>query len=280
MASFLRHELPKDYKLILTGDWHCGAVGFDEEAALHITGRLLDEADTFGVFMGDAVEGKLALSKHFNPDGLQKHRLTAGKQFDYWGDLMHDTAPKWLACIPGNHDVYLDPDDDLMARVCREHGLPYGDYQTWLDLGDVRGHLWHGFPTMPKGAKDPIQREGNQKSWLKRSLEELGAASAHFQAMGHTHYMMIVPPLEKYALLDGGPNVKARAYVQPEGTVDGMPYVPPDAKWYFNTGTLSRSGGFGHRRYSEVKGYRPQPLGYIEMTVCNGVIESARKVIV
>lgn len=279
MAEYITRDMPNDYDLILTGDWHVGAKAFHEKAAREIVRELREEKRTFGVFMGDAGEGKKVDSPHFNPDALDRAKLTAGAQLDWWGALMGEAAKKWIVVIPGNHDLYLDRDAQLFERVCREHGLTMGGYQTWLSLkskaGEVRGHLYHGRRNVPKGAKDRVQRRANRLAWLKRQFEDL-AGSVNFHALGHTHWMGVLEPQVIYSLLDDkdGDNVKARHFIPPEMTVDGMPYIHPDARWYVNTGTLRRSGGFGYIDYAEIGGYSPEPIGYVRAEIRKGAIKT------
>lgn len=288
MAEYIKHsKMPKNYRVILTSDWHCGAAAFHEEAARDIVERLKSERNTFMLFNGDFVEGKRIDSPHFNPDSLNPKYLTIGKQFDYVADMLKPVAKKILAVGQGNHDIYLSRDYDVVERLCKDLGIPErrGGYQTWVKLGDgLRVFMYHGRASCPRGAKDPIQRDANRKAWLKNRLESL-ASDCHVMLMGHVHQLFYQEPLEQVALLSGGKNVRRHTFVEPESKVVGADgheatYVPKESRWYGCTGTLRRGGGFGYTDYSEIAGFGPSPIGYLEMTVEKGRCVNIEEVIV
>jgi hypothetical protein len=141
---------------------------------------------------------------------------------------------------------------------------------------------------MPRGAKDPIQREANQKAWLVNRLSPL-AGDCHVHLMGHVHALLVQEPVEQYALLTGGDGVRARYFREPaqdvttrdhKGATDTRTFIPPYSRWYGCTGTLRRSGGFDYLDYSEIAGYPPAPIGWLTMRVVGGQVASIEKVVV
>jgi hypothetical protein len=130
---------------------------------------------------------------------------------------------------------------------------------------------------MPRGAKDPIQREANQKAWLKQKMHGL-AGSVQAQYMAHTHQCMIVEPIEQYALLNHGDNVRGVYFKEEVREIRGDVWVHPDARWYVNTGTLRRGGGFEHCDYSEIAGYTPPAIACTRTEIKGGRIHNITKV--
>ena len=281
MAKYLRHELTtNDYVIYNTGDWHVGSKAFHEDAARELVARVKDEG-AFLTFGGDALEGKTINSPHFNPDGLRANQLNIQSQAKHFADLMEPIADRILLMQMGNHELYLFKDFDVVAYICERLDImdSFGDYQTWVNINNsLTLHFWHGRPSMPRGAKDPIQREANQKAWLKNKLYGL-AGSAQAQYMGHTHHCMVVPPIEQYALLDSGENVRGRFFKEQVRDIKGDTWVPPDARWYVNTGTLRRGGGFDCTDYSEIAGYVPPVIACTKTTVENNQVVNIEKVI-
>ena len=267
--QYLRHDIDQpDYVVYNMSDWHVGSIAFHEEAAKEVVQMVSDEG-AFVTFGGDMIEGKKIDSPHFNPDGLRHGQLNIHDQCDAFIALMKPIADRLLLIGQGNHELYLMKDFDIVKYICDMLGVPecYGHYQSIVNLNNAfTSHHYHGRATMLRGAKDPIQKEANQKAWLKNRLHPLyGSAQAHY--MSHTHQCMIVPPIEIGSMLDGGENAKMRFFKDEPREIDGMIWVPPDARWYVNTGTFRRGGSFGHVDYSEIAGYVPPVIACTKTTV-------------
>ncbi len=279
MAKFIKTTIKrKTVNIYNTSDWHVGSKTFHEDGAKELVQRVIDEK-AYLTFGGDCVEGKVINSPHFNPDSLKPSQLDIHKQAKAFVEILKPIAKRVLMIQTGNHELYLKPNFDVIEYICERLGRPsiQGDYQTWLNVNGCTMHYWHGRPTMPRGAKDPIQREANQKAWLKNKLFGL-SGSAQAQYMAHTHHCMIVPPIEQYALLNSGKNVKGRYFVEQVRDIDGEEWCPPDARWYVNTGTLRRGGGFDHEDYSEISGYTPPVIGCTKTTIVGNRISNIEKV--
>lgn len=292
MAEIVRvRGLPKDYRIAATSDWHCGAKAFHEGALDHLIAWLRESPRHYLGFGGDAIEGKEVSSPHFSPETLRPGELSIERQLEWVREKLRPVASKVLWWGRGNHDIYTSRDIDAVRSVFIEPlGLQarYGGYQTWVDLGPVRAHVYHGRASMPRGAKDPIQSEANQRAWLVNRLSPL-AGDCHLQLMGHVHALLVQAPLDRYALLDGEGGLRARYFQEPvstvtthdrRGGVDQRTYIPPGSRWYGCTGTLRRSAGIGFLDYSEIAGYPPSPIGWLEVRVHGGRIEDIQKVVV
>lgn len=295
MAVFLTRKMPKSYRILCTGDWHVGSRAFHDTAARALCERLLGERHTYAGFMGDLVEGKPVSSPHFDPATLHSKQVSAQQQIEFARGIVGESikAKKWLWWNQGNHDRYLCRDVNLIrALLCEPLGLECGGYQTWLDLGSFRIHAFHGRRNVPRGAKDPIQRDANQRAWLVNYLSPL-AGNCLVHLMGHTHHLLVQEPIEEFALLAAGDGVRGRSFVPPTqrvevrhpatGETDVREFIPPTARWYGNTGTLRRTGGFwgpDATDYGEGAGFAPQPIGYLELVVEDGRPVDLKKVIV
>ena len=209
MSKFFEYEGTRDAVIYNTSDWHVGSKAFHEKAALELMSMVAEE-DAWLTFGGDQIEGKPTKSNHFDPKSLVRGLETIEDQARYFAELVEPVANHILCMGIGNHELYLLPDLDITAVICEMIGRPdiSGHYQNWIKWGDVTLHQWHGRPTMPRGAKDPIQREANQKAWLKNKMEGLaGSADAHY--MSHTHHCLVVEPRRISSLLNSGENVRS-----------------------------------------------------------------------
>lgn len=282
--------LPKDFDVALTSDWHCGSRAFHEGALDQLIEWIQDGKHRYLGFGGDAIEGKRIDSPHFDPASLRGGQVNIEAQMRYVEERLRPVARRILWFGKGNHDIYLERDIDVVRLFCERLGIEdrRGGYQTWVDLGHFRVHVYHGRASIPRGAKDPIQKEANQKAWLVNRLAPLaGDCAVHL--MGHVHALLVQPPLEEYALLTQGSEVRARYFREPEsavvtrdhaGNTDTRTFIPVKSRWYGCTGTLRRSGGFGYLDYAEIAGYPPSPIGWLKMRVRGGKVADIVKVVV
>jgi len=281
MARYIKAPSIRNKSVVIynTSDWHVGSKCFHESAAKEII-RLVKKDRAYLTFGGDAIEGKTIDSPHFNPDGLDSGKLNIQKQAEYFAQLLKPIRDRVLMVQMGNHELYMLRDFNVVDYICTCISRPdvYGDYQTWVRVSGVTLHFWHGRPTMPRGAKDPIQKEANQKAWLKNKLFPL-AGSAQAQYMAHTHHCLVVKPIEQYSLLDHGKNVHGEYFIEQVRDVNGKVWVPPDARWYVNTGTLRRGGGFGHQDYSEIAGYTPPPIAATRTIIQGGRVVKIERIV-
>lgn len=278
MSKFFNYEGTKDAIIYNTSDWHVGSKAFHDEAARNLMQLVIDE-DAWLTFGGDQIEGKPTRSNHFDPKSLVRGLETIEDQARYFADIVQPVANHILCVGIGNHELYLLPDIDIVAMMCEMIGRPEvaGHYQNWIKWGAVTLHQWHGRPTMPRGTKDPIQREANQKAWLKNKMEGLaGSADAHY--MGHTHHCLIVEPQPIATLLNSGENVRRQTFTPEKTKVGDRDWMPPEGRWYVNTGTLRRGGGFDHMDYSEVAGYGVPEITCTRTEIKNGKIKNITKV--
>lgn len=290
MAELIRHKhVPKTCRIYCTSDQHIGARAWHKEAHEEFVQTVKDDALGFWIHNGDALEGKPTKSKHFDPNTLRPGLITVEAQAEEAVRLHRPIADKCLSWGAGNHDIYLAPDFDINRYMAEQLGVPKGGYQTWIDLGFLRIFAYHGRRNMPRGAKDRIQRDANQRAWLKRTLEDL-AGNCHVMLHGHVHTLHVQPPIDHLALLARGNSVRARHFTQPTqtvatrdpatGKVDSREYIPTDSRWYAVTGTFRRSGGFGYTDYAEIGGYAPGNIGYQIIHVEDGVVQDITPVVV
>lgn len=283
-------DLPPDFDVACTSDWHCGSRAFHEGALDRLIAWLHGGPHRYLGFGGDAIEGKRIDSPHFDPEGLNKETLNIGSQIRWVSKKIAPVKDRILWWGEGNHDIYVKRDVDVLQDFGERLGISdrIGGYQTWVDLGYFRVHVYHGRASMPRGAKDPIQKDANRRAWLVNLLRPL-AGDCAVQLMGHVHELLVQPPIEAYALLTKGSEVRARYFREPtqsvvtrdhEGVTDTREFIPPGSRWYGCTGTMRRSGGFGWTDYAEIAGYPPSPIGWLEMRVRGGQVADMVKVIV
>lgn len=292
MAELVRvPDLPPDFEVACTGDWHKGSRAFHDGALAQLIDWLRGAPNRYMIFTGDAIEGKPVRHPHFDPAALEPTQQTIGLQYDAVREVVAPVKDRILAWGVGNHDIYLSTDVDLVrSHITRPLGIEdrQGGYQTWIDLGWFRVFAYHGRASLPRGAKDPIQRAANRAAWLVNRMAPL-AGDCAVMLMGHVHHLMVQAPIEQYALMTRGAEVRARYFREPAqsvvthdhtGAEDTRVYIPPTSRWYGCVGTLRRSGGFGWVDYAEVAGFPPEPIGWLKLVVRGGQPVAIEKVVV
>jgi len=288
MAGFIKSPIPDKCEIIITSDWHIGSRSFSYDAFDKMMSWLMASKNRYVIFNGDMIEGKPVKSKHFDPRSLELELQTAQDQANWCKPYLKKLAAKKkvLAFGYGNHDLYLLPDYDWMAEFAESVGLTekLGGYQTWIELTDnLKVFMFHGRRSLPRGAKDPVQRSANRLAWLKRELEDL-ASSCHVMVHSHVHWLAVLPPIMQVGLFNEGTNVKRYAHLQPEGSITvgakTVPYVPKESRWYVCSGTLRKSGSFDYIDYSEIAGYAPSAIGWVQMSVREGRCQDIKEIVV
>jgi hypothetical protein len=132
----------------------------------------------------------------------------------------------------------------------------------------------HGARTMPKGAKDPIQREANQLAWLKRQLDGTGVSDCVVMAMGHTHQLKKQDPTVDNELLITSSEYDLHQHTRPEQK-QNLNYIAPERRWYVNTGSFRKlyaKPGSMVFDYAEIGMLQPTKLGWSEVNVYDGEV--------
>jgi hypothetical protein len=105
------------------------------------------------------------------------------------------------------------------------------------------------------------------------------ASDCIVQAKAHSHKLIVCEPETSLYLYDDGKKVKSSYTGAGEGS---RRFIPPDARWYLNTGSFYRLYGDepGISGYAEMAEYAPVELGYTIIECRDGKVVNVRKVVV
>lgn len=193
-------------------------------------------------------------------------------------------ADRGLAWLDGNHPYALhrfgDVSRDLISGPL---GIPYGGFACRVRLEDKHGlicKLYLAHPTtwsMPRGAKDPIQRKANRQAWLKNRLEPM-ASDCLVMCIGHVHALLVTPPTRKLVLTDDGERLH-QGYL--EGGDSAASYIEPDRRWYGAAGSFLRTFSEPGERpgYAERMGLPPTELGFLALRIEDRRVVDLREVV-
>ena len=247
---------------------------------------LAEDPVGYGVHMGDAVEGITVDDKRYCP---QTNTSLPVRQYGAVAEELAPVAEKLLVLLEGNHDYKITARHGslLWEIVCsklagsKDPDELYGTYSCKLHIEDRKGQLMyktfltHGAGTINSVADDPVRREANMYLSLKRKLFRK-AGDCVVMAMGHTHKLLVKPPISSLYLADDGKETKQR-YTSASQTAE---HIDPDLRWYVNTGCFYKLYHEGVSGYAERFGYDPNELGYAVVRVKDGVVREVTSEVV
>ena len=282
-------EIPLDCEIFDTSDYHYGALNCHREGIREIIATVAAKKNRFLLNKGDSIDAVTPGDKRYASCSMEvrDNLLTPERQADALVEDFRPIRHRILAWGFGNHEYALINTLDFGRYLARQLQVPYGGVAYKLALRHkgvplCKLLLHHGRGMLPKGAKDPIQREANQKAWVRRRLEETGFADCAYMSMGHIHRLLIVPPTTsgQLYLTDDGERIKQH---YKDETAQNAGHIPPDSRWYVATGSflkLYSDPGTYAMSYGEMAMYGPAELGCAKIVVQGGRIVNVEKVVV
>jgi hypothetical protein len=286
--ELIYREMPLDYEFYDTSDAHYGPYNHHREAFLEIINQVAERPNRYMWHKGDGVDCVTPGDKRFSTVSADV-RKGWRNPMDHADQLVRDMLPireRILTYMVGNHEYHLINTVDVAGYICEALQVPWGGVICkFVALHNRKVQhkflLWHGRGSLPKGAKDPIQREGNRKAHLKRKLESLGHTDCIYQTMGHTHQLIAVEPTinQELMLTDNRKGLKQQ---RRHHTKQNAAYIPPEARYYGNSGSFLRLYSKPGQRsigYGEIAGYAPAEIGCLKGYVQGGELQHVEKVV-
>jgi UDP-2,3-diacylglucosamine pyrophosphatase LpxH len=273
----------KDLDLYMIGDIHIGTTLAHIDGFGQALRDVRKNKRARVILMGDLIEAIEVTDKRFDIDTVDKNMLRPEQQAKWIAEAMRPIVNKIYVVLQGNHETKLLRTTNVTMTICEQLGIPqaFGTYSSvvnFLNSGKtyLKGYVTHGFRSISTTADDPIRQQANMGLALKRLLKKK-MGDVHFMAMGHTHKLLVHPPITELYLTNDGVKAKQRYY---DSTQTGGAYIHPDHRWYINTGSFLRSFANDTSGYAERFGYDPVELGYAVMEIRNRAIKNVHKVII
>ena len=285
--ELIYREMPLDYEFYDTSDQHYGPLNCHREAFLEVIGEVARKKNRYLWMKGDGTDCITPKDKRFATVSLDVRTGWRTPQ-DHADLLIKDCTPikrRMLAYMIGNHEYDLINIFNVAQHVCQQLQVPFGGVMckfVALYRNEVKHKffLWHGRGKLPRGAKDPIQREANRKAALKQRLIGLRHDDCIYQTVGHYHQLIVVEPTvdKEVMLTDDRVSIKQQRRFRSPQDLD---YIPPECRWYGCSGSflkLYSPPGIGAIGYGEIAGYDPAEIGCLKGYVQGGELVKVEKV--
>jgi hypothetical protein len=277
--KLLNKRVPDSFDLVLFGDTHEGTLLRDTKGVQKCIDSVSSSSmPCYAIHMGDAIEAIKPDDPRYDPK-LCTNKVPL-EQAEEIIDQLKPIKGNLITMLLGNHEMKLHLYGNITEHICRGLDIPYGTYSCKISFQFDNGEFMkvfchHGFGSINSYAKSPLQRQTTMQEALKRKLA-FKAGDCKIMAMGHTHKLLVVPPIGELFLTSDN----ERFYQGYTNEVNNGKYIHPDNRWYCNTGSFLKLYQDGVSGYADIFGYDPVELGYMQISIRNRVIVSAEKVIV
>jgi len=275
--KLITRELPRTHQIVLFGDNHRGSVLEHRDGFLECIEYIGTTKNCFGIHMSDAIEGITITDPRFDlitTSTPPSHQIS---------EVISDLWPirkKLITMLEGNHERKLSRTfGDISKDIAERLGIPYGTYTAIITLMNKGKQIHkifaaHGYGSINSTLDNASDRMHTMKRSLRRKLQRK-AGDCLIMAMGHTHKLIVVKP-ENDLYITSDTTIHQH-YVRP---LPNANYIPPNQRWYVNTGSFLKLYGEGISAYAECAGYDPLELGFIVIHVNNGEVDDIERVIV
>lgn len=269
-------RMPDDFNLFLYGDTQWGNVGTHERGLDKMFEAIHSEyrgcRANYAVHMGDHIEGIVVGDKRFAFDQLKPKKYFLRAQIDHAINRERELRGKQLLLLNGNHEhIWSNTYGDICAEIADGVGCAYGMRAAVMRLerkknGRPIGRVFvhHGAGRLTSNAKDSVQRMANMMAQLKLRLQGMFDGAA-LMVMGHTHQLLVVPPDNAVKMIAYRDGELRQAYPLQDDAIiidQTASYIPPEFRWYVNTGSFLRGYSEDGVSYAEAAMLRPVEIGY------------------
>ena len=268
--------MPSDYEIIHASDLHLGPLTCYKQGIRDMVNYVKQMPNTYLVFTGDACDAVTPSDKRYVHASMDREEwvMTPQQQADKVIELFDPIRDRILLWGLGNHEHAMLNIFDIAGYIADNLGVPWGGAEAKFTARFANGRVAHkfffahGYGSLPKGAKDPIQRKANRRASLKQKMIDT-CTDAIYHGCGHFHQDVLAKPTvgDEILLTDDGKEIIQEARYFAKQNVD---YIPPECRWYAcSPGFLKTFTPTGIRAisYSEMRMYPPTRLGWLRLVI-------------
>jgi len=278
--ELLTKKLHPNCNIFLMSDIHEGTTTQSKTSLELVKDMVLSSKNNYVMIGGDLAEAITIDDKRYDIETVDSRASLPLLQYQNIVKYLKPLKNRIITILLGNHDYKLMKYGNFVKDyVCNELGVPYGTYTVKLAALDKKGKITykifftHGARSISSTADDPIRRESNMLLQLKRRLQHK-AGDCEVMAMGHTHRLLVSKPLPTLYLVDDGDQI-IEEYTRPMSDR----YIPPDHRFYANTGSFLKLYQRGVSGYAERFGYDPTELGFCIIEIRDQKVYDVKKVV-
>jgi len=262
------YQIRPNTNLFLFGDDHEGVSARYEKGWKRLVAMMNDKykdcSYNIGVDHGDIVEAIMIDDKRYSDIGIKHDKLL--KQIDRAITNRLPIKDKIVCILTGNHDFKLWRFGNIAKHVADTLSVRYGDwtsvisYKTQSDKLAFKHYACHGTSAIRSQAGPRIRKHANIKAGLQDRLKDL-AGDCFLMSQRDIHQLIVVPPDESLFLFSEKNHLKS-SYTNQAIQQTGV-FLHEDLRWYCATGSFLRSRIKDGITYAEMKGLRPNQLGFL-----------------
>ena len=280
--KLLSFKLPSTHDLFFVGDMQEGNALVSHHCIAKMVKIVRSKPTNRVVLMGDLADAIEHTDKRYSRATTDTKTPVPLLQYQAVVEMLKPLKGRILCALEGNHDYGIAErfGDMVKDYVCKELSTEYGTYMAKLSVCASNGKLLykifvtHGGKTITSCADDPIRVHSNMCLRLKRLLKN-HAADAVIMGMGHAHKLLVQPPVAELFLTDDTRRVHEH-YTQAKQT---GPYIHPDLRYYFCSGSFLKGQGDGVSGYAERKQYDPTEIGFVAAHIEDGTVTGVEKIV-
>ncbi len=269
-------DVPESYELILWGDNQEGNIAQSKDKVRECIEYIMAQPNRYCIHMGDAMEAFWIEDKRYQQDTCLAPPLEQMKTFRKVIEPLTKEG-RMLTYLMGNHELrFMNQGGNITKFLCEEiqaqtnSRFPlYGTYSAKLDMMDKKGlqykiYVTHGRRSINSTSPDPGRRRAYMEFILQRHLESI-FGDCLIMGKGHSHKLIVKRPIPALYLTSNKGKIYQNYTKAGSGARDF--YIPPENRWYVNTGSFLKAYEVGVSTYSEIAEYAPTELGYIKIIV-------------
>jgi len=280
-------EMSPDYNLRQVSDPHLGPTCCYKKGIRKVVEEVKNDPKGYIVFTGDATDAILPNDKRYAHSTMDKEEwlMTPQQQADKVIELFEPVKSKIAIWMLGNHEYNSINTFDICDYICKGlGGIPWGGVTSkFIALSKKKTQkvmhkffFAHGRGSLPWQAKDPIQKKANRLASMKQKLTVTGHTDCIYMGISHFHpdqFLIINPTVDNEVMLTDRNSkiIQERRYT----TKQNVKYIPPECRWYAcSNGFLRTLAKPGTRTisYSEIAGFSPTRLGWLELKIRDGLL--------
>lgn len=273
---------PKNFNYFLLSDFHIGSVLFSYNAFDKMKELINSKYRGCGInkaFLGgDLIEAISVDDRRFDPHF--QGAAFPGLQIEEAIKLFKPISHKIVVSLWGNHEFAVMRYEDVLRRFLNElnkvkrTNIIYGGFNCIVEFYQkntnnlmFRHFGTHGRKLINSAADDIKRRKTNMKLILKRHLKDR-VGHCVLMTKAHTHRCLIARPArEEYWADNDGFLDTYRIY-----TEQNLDFIPPDERWYVNTGCFMKPWNLGIDGYGERAEYSAIPPAFAIVCIREGKI--------